>query len=255
MKKYICTLFAILSFSYYLWLGFHNSFRMSVLPFWLLLSILFILIGYRENIPLLKQFPPFLCRIIKTVLLIALFFFLLVESFVLWGMTRKPGENLDYLIVLGAGLKGDKPSSVLEQRLECAYKYLETHPDTLVIVSGGQGPTEVVSEAESMKNWLLQKGIHSSRIIMEDNSTTTAENMRYSFAYIKKEPGNIGIVTNNFHVFRSLCIANHSKEEAFGESENYKICGMAADFPALLLPHYMVREFFTICVDSLLGNM
>lgn len=255
MKKYLCTFFAIISFFYYLWLGFHNSFRMSVLPFWLLLSILFILIGYRENIPLLKQFPPFLCRTIKTALLIALFFFLFIESFVLWGMTRNPNKNFDYLIVLGAGLNGDKPSSVLVQRLECAYKYLDTHPDTLVIVSGGQGPTEVVSEAESMKNWLLQKGVHSSRIFMEDNSTTTAENMRYSFAYIKREPCNIGIVTNNFHVFRSLCIASHNRKESFGSPENYRIYGMAADFPPLLLPHYMVREFFTICADTLLGNM
>lgn len=86
--------------------------------------------------------------------------------------------------MLGAGLNGDKPSAVLEMRLEKARLYLQEHPQTVVIVSGGQGPTEPVSEAESMKNWLMEKGIPNSRIIMEDKSTTTAENIRYSLREI-----------------------------------------------------------------------
>lgn len=64
--------------------------------------------------------------------------------------------------MLGAGLNGDKPSAVLEMRLERAHLYLQEHPQTIVIVSGGQGPTEPVSEAESMQNWLLGKGIPAS---------------------------------------------------------------------------------------------
>ena len=123
-------------------------------------------------------------RILKICFYACLIFFLFVESCIIWGISRDTGENLDYILVLGAGLNGDKPSAVLEMRLEKARLYLQEHPQTVVIVSGGQGPTEPVSEAESMKNWLMEKGIPNSRIIMEDKSTTTAENIRYSLRVI-----------------------------------------------------------------------
>lgn len=260
MKKYIYTLLALLSFLYYLWLGFHNSFRMSVLPFWIILSALFLLLGYLHRLTLYHKIPAFMKRVLKICFCACLIFFLFVESCIVWGISRDTGENLDYILVLGAGLNGDKPSAVLEMRLEKARLYLQEHPQTVVIVSGGQGPTEPVSEAESMKNWLVEKGIPDSRIIMEDKSTTTAENIRYSFTLMDMEasvqkPLNIGIATSNFHVFRSLCIARHIGKESFPSGHCYRIYGLPASFPPLLLPHYMVREFFTICVDALLGNL
>lgn len=260
MKKFIYTLLALLSLLYYLWLGFHNSFHMSVLPFWLILSFFFLFLGYRHRLPLFHKIPAFIQRILKAGFYACLLLFLFVESCIIWGIGQDTGENLDYIIVLGAGLNGDKPSSVLEMRLEKARLYLQEHPRTIVIVSGGQGPTEPVSEAESMKNWLVEKGISDSRIIMEDKSTTTAENIRYGFALMETEsnptnPLNIGIATSNFHVFRSLCIARHIGKENFAAWQNYQIYGLPAHFPPLLLPHYMVREFFTICVDTLLGNL
>lgn len=260
MKKYIYTLLAFLSFFYYLWLGFHNSFRMSVLPFWLILSFFFLFLGYRHRLPLFHIIPAFIRRLLKVCFYICLLFFLFVESCIIWGISRNTSENLDYIIVLGAGLNGDKPSAVLEMRLERAHLYLQEHPQTIIIVSGGQGPTEPVSEAESMQNWLLEKGIPASRIIMEDKSTTTAENIRYSFTLMNMEhsspkPLNIGIATSNFHVFRSLCIARHICRENVPSGQNYRIWGLPAHFPPLLLPHYMIREFFTICVDALLGNL
>lgn len=259
MKRVLYTCLSVLSFSYYLWLGMHNGFGMSVLPFWLLLSLLFLLLGYHARLPVVRKLPPPVLRIFKAVLLVGLIFFLMTEVLILWGMTRSGSGKPDYIIVLGAALNGDKPSSVLEQRLERACLYLESRPETKVIVSGGQGPSETISEAESMKNWLTEKGISEARIFVEDKSTTTAENMRYSFPYINADNPdtdiNVGIVTNNFHVFRSVCIANRIKKEPPFQKTTYNIYGIAADFPPLLLPHYMVREFFTICVDALLGNM
>lgn len=275
MKKFLCLFFAILSFLYYLWLGIHNGFHMSVLPFWLLLSMLLLAAAF-----LFPKLPAILRRIFRLCLVIGTLFFLLVEGCIIWGMTRNCPEHLDYIIVLGAGLNGEKPSSVLEKRLESALTYMQTHPQTKAVVSGGQGANESISEAESMKNWLLEHGIDSSRILTENHSTTTAENMRYSFSCIALEEQNaepvrltdsgqhelnnraehpqninIGIATSNFHVFRALCIADRVKEENGGSAENYHTFGIAADFSPLLLPHYMVREFFTVCVDAALGNM
>lgn len=275
MKKYLCSFFAILSFLYYLWLGIHNSFHMSVLPFWLLLSMLLLAVAF-----LFPKLPAILRRIFRLCLIAGTLFFLLVEGCIVWGMAGSCPEDLDYIIVPGAGLNGEKPSSVLEKRLESALAYMQTHPRTKAVVSGGQGANEKISEAESMKNWLLEHGIDRSRILMEDRSATTAENMRYSFSCIALEEQNsgsatptdssyhgqdsrteypqsinIGISTSNFHVFRALCIANKVKEENGLSAGNYHTFGIAADFSPLLLPHYMVREFFTVCVDAAWDNM
>lgn len=116
MKKYIYTLLALISFLYYLWLGFHNSFRMSVLPFWIILSALFLLLGHRHRLTLCHKIPAFMKRVLKICFCACLIFFLFVESCIVWGISRDTGENLDYILMLGAGLNGDKPSAVLEIR-------------------------------------------------------------------------------------------------------------------------------------------
>lgn len=278
IKNSVCLFLSALSFLYYLWLGAHNGFRMSVLPFWLLLSVLLLFPVF-----LFPKLPAAARRIFSLFLLAGTLFFLAVEGCILWGMSGAGAEDLDYIIIPGAGLNGEKPSSVLEKRLECALAYLKTHPGTKAVVSGGQGADESISEAESMKNWLLGQGISGSRILTEDRSSTTAENMRYSLACIAaaeqasasgcRTPATennghensgipvfaqnirIGIATSNFHVFRALCIAGRVIRENGMYNGNFQISGMPADFPPLLLPHYMVREFFTVCVDTALGNM
>lgn len=260
MKKILCSILSIVSFLYYLWLGIHNGFGLSVLPFWLLLSILFLFLGHWKSLPFSRRIPRFLTRAAKFCLTAFFLFFFAIESLVVWGMTlREPAEDLDYLIVLGAGVNENRPSHTLELRLERALDYLDSHPDTRILVSGGQGSSEKISEAESMYQWLLENGVDSSRILMENHSTTTAENMRYSIPIIQSGRSSgevsIGIVTSNFHIFRSLCLADHACDALTDQQTVYHLYGLPADFPVPALPHYMVREFFTICVDTLLGNM
>lgn len=256
MKKIICTFFAAVCFLYYLRLGFYNGFQMSVLPFWLLLSMLLLLLGFWKELPFTNRIPRPLLTIGKVCLTTAVLFFLLVEGMIVWGMTLKEPDapDLDYLLVLGAGVNDNRPSHTLELRLMRALDYLDAHPDTRIVVSGGQGPTENISEAESMYRWLLENGVDSSRILMENKSVTTAENMQYSMPLIIADNSfdeiSIGIVTSNFHVFRSLCLAEQQKSRP-----HITLYGLPADFPLGALPHYMVREFFTTCVDTWLGNM
>ena len=128
------------------------------------------------------------------------------------GMLQKPSRNLDTLIVLGAQVNGTKLSNSLKLRLERAKEYLDENPETIAVVSGGKGSGEEISEAEAMYEYLVSQGIDETRLIKENRSTNTNENLKYSLALLEeksnKKPGNlrIGIVTNGFHVFRGTSI-------------------------------------------------
>ena len=265
MKKTVCLLYASASMAYYLWLGVHNHFQLSVLSFWLLLSLLLLWIAFWDRLPGKDRIPRPVIFAAKLCLGAGLALFLSVETLVLWGMGQAAPEEpeLDYVIVLGAGLNGERPSHTLELRLEHALSYLQEHPRTKVLVTGGLNASASVTEAQAMENWLLEKGVEPRRILTEDRSTTTAENMQFGFPILLEDAdgtGNkdvlfVGIATSDFHVFRSLCLASRAVRDTAAPGMDVCLYGMAADFPAASLSHYMVREFFTTCVDTLRGNM
>ena len=153
----------------------------------------------------------------------------------------------EYLIVLGAQMRENGPSVVLQYRLETATEYLTEHPQVLCIVSGGKGNNENISEAEGMRDYLVAHGIDASRIILEDRSTDTSENLRYCLSLLPSADTPVGIVTNNFHMYRALGIA---------EQCGYKnASGVPARSTAEYLPHNMTREVVGVLKDTLVGNM
>ena len=166
---------------------------------------------------------------------IGLLVFCIVEGCVISQMHADGRGGLDYIIVLGAQVRKDGPSPVLKYRLDKAVEYLNENPDTVCIVSGGQGSNEPWSEAEGMAQYLQEKGIDTARILTEDQSQTTEQNITNS-KMLMKEGASVGIVTNNFHVFRALQIA-----KKYGLSD---VCGIAADSTPKYLPNNMLREFF-----------
>ena len=112
------------------------------------------------------------------------------------------------LIVLGAGVNGTVPSLSLRERLDSAYAYLTDHPQTVCIVSGGQGSGEDITEAECMYVYLTGKGIDPDRIIREDRATSTQENLSYSLALVEPTPSDsIGILSSEYHLYRASLIA------------------------------------------------
>ena len=123
---------------------------------------------------------------------------------------------------------------MLKYRLDKALEYMNENPKTICIVSGGQGYNEPYSEAEGMAKYLIEQGMSSDRIIKEDKSKTTEQNIANSMKYIKKK-ATIGLVTNNFHVYRALQIAKNQKIE--------NIHGIAADSSAFYMPNNMFREY------------
>ena len=158
--------------------------------------------------------------------------FILTEMLIIRGMSAGRYGEYTYLIVLGAQVDGRRI------RLDRAAGYLKEHPDTRVIVSGGKGNGEEISEADAMKEYLVQKGIEGKRILKEGRSRTTKENLRFSQAYIEDLDQPIGIISNNFHLYRAVCYA---KKAGYGQP-----CPLAADCHPLLLPNYMVRECLAV---------
>ena len=213
---------------------------------WLLAGVCLLLLGIllaKNKIRLSKGTKKFIGVIVAAGFII----FLNIAGLIVSGFFEKGEENLDYVIVLGAQMKENGPSSTLKARLDRAIDYLEENPNTKVIVSGGQGSDEIISEAEGMKNYLVQNGIAEERILMEDNSVNTNQNLKFSSEYINIEEDTVGIVTSNFHIYRSVRLA---KKQGY---EN--VCGIAAKSHKFLLPANMLREFVCIVYYGVTGAM
>ncbi len=172
--------------------------------------------------------------------------FCVVEGMVLSQFNAKAQPGADYCIVLGAQWKRNGPSEVLRRRLDKAMEYLSANPDTRVIVSGGQGSNEVISEAAGMSQYLINAGIAEERILLEDKSTNTQQNFAYSAELLDKKNSRVVVVTNNFHVFRALRIA---------EKQGYQAEGLAASSVNFLLPNNLLREFCGVLKDFCVGNI
>lgn len=212
---------------------------------WGVMGICFLLWGIFGR-GIWHHFPLWLKRVGGICTVIGLLFFATIEGMVLSGFGAKGEPGLDYIIVLGAQLKNGGPSYVLQKRLDKALAYLQENPDTKVIVSGGQGKDEPDTEAQGMYDYLTARGISPERILLEDESRNTSQNIRFSSHYFDKETDRIGIVTNNFHIFRALRLA---------EGAGYQlVCGIAAESHPGLLLNNMLREFFGIVKDFLVGN-
>jgi uncharacterized SAM-binding protein YcdF (DUF218 family) len=169
--------------------------------------------------------------------------FIIVEAVVAsHSKTSADAGGADYLIVLGAGLRGSTPSPTLTSRLDAALDYLDANPETVVVVSGGQGSGEDIAEAEAMSKYLTEHGVHSEKIIEEKLSVSTAENLRFSFSLIdsdasaRKITPKIAVLTNEFHIYRTGILAKRDHRD---------VSLISAPTPiGYLKVTYYVREYF-----------
>lgn len=236
----------MLCLGYYLVCGLSVRFGISLLWIWLALGLILIgracagiFLGFRE--------PIWLRWTLGVGLALALGVFIVIERPILSHMNDRCPPDMDYLLVLGAKVNGEEPSPALQYRIDLARDYLEKNPRTVAVLSGGQGSDEDISEAECMRRALLSSGVAPERLIMEDQSTSTAENLRFSLALLPEEGQKVGIVTNNFHVYRALQLARHLSGHEF--------YGQATQFSLWMLPHYLVRECAAVIAETLRGNL
>ena len=192
--------------------------------------------------------------VIKISIIIFVFLFCFVQYFIIkeYITDRKAvneNKKVDYVIILGARVKGENPTKSLMERIKVATEYLKKNPEVKVIATGGQGKNEGVAEGLAIKRELLKNGISEDRIILEDKSKNTVENFKFSLEKIKNILNNneknqkikVLIVTNDYHIFRSKNIA---RKVGF-DNENYEIYGLPAKTPLISIPKSYFREFLS----------
>jgi uncharacterized SAM-binding protein YcdF (DUF218 family) len=147
-------------------------------------------------------------RIVKLIVLIGFILCIIIGAVIgSFGYFSKPKKS-DCIIVLGCQVKGTYPSPFLAARLDEGIKLLKQGFSSYIIVSGGKGAGEEISEAEAMKNYLTSKGIDENRIIMEDKSLSTMENLKFSKAVMdSKGFKSVIIVSNKYHLKRASVMA------------------------------------------------
>lgn len=185
---------------------FTSNFNMGNLLVWLLAAAM---VGYAVfRRPLNAWFSAGVGRAVWWVLVIGLAVYGLLLGFVAFsGYANAPTGQEQVLVVLGAGLRGDRPSLLLRYRLDKAYEYAVEHPGVLVVTSGGQGRDEWVPEGRAMRDYLINKGLDPERILAECKSTSTEENFAFSLALLREhgydEKTPIVYTTNAFHCYRA----------------------------------------------------
>ncbi|MEG0180910.1 MAG: YdcF family protein, partial [Peptostreptococcaceae bacterium] len=162
-----------------------------------------------------KKYLTLISKIYNFLVVIFITSFIIIELALIININQfkeaKEIENVNYLIVLGAGLDGYEVGNILKSRLDKAIEYYNLNKDTQIIVSGGQGKDELISEAEAMSRYLIEQGVNKKQIIKEDKATTTLENIKFSKEILKNrkdENEKLLIVTNEFHLTRAILISN-----------------------------------------------
>lgn len=245
-KEIICVLCAVFCFVYCLVIfSIRSGTHMYLI--WAAGGIFFVALAFFLHFEMWSRLPAVLRKVLLAGILLGTLIFVIVEGCIISGFGAKGEKNLDYIIVLGAQVKQNGPSAALKFRLNRAYDYLVENENTICIVSGGQGANEPFSEAQGMYDYLVGKGIAPQRIIMEDKSKNTSENIAFSMKFLDKENDSVGIVTNNFHVFRGVHLARHQGIR--------NVCGISAYSDKFFLLNNMVREFAGILKDLLFGNL
>lgn len=238
----------VISLVYFTGAFYSSGMSNKFIIFWLILGIICIIIGRIPNkVQTISRLSTPMKAVLTFLLVVCISFVGILEGCVISGFVNQPPKDLDYIIVLGAQVKWSGMSKILKQRTDAAGEYLLENPNTKVVVSGGKGYNEPTSEAYAMEEYLIKEyHISKDRIISEDKSTSTAENIAFSKKYIPLD-SKVGIVTSNFHAFRAGKIA---KKAGFKEVHT-----VPAFSELLQLPTNMIREGLALFKDWVVGNI
>ena len=173
-------------------------------------GIIAVILFYEVTRILLPRYPKVLKplrRIFTACLVIGLLIFSITEGFIIGASFGNPEKHCDYFVVLGAKVREDGPSVSLWDRIYGAESYLKSHPDVIAVVSGGQGNDEPMTEGQAMYDELVNLGIPGERIWIEDQATSTRENITFALDLIEEKtgirPDTLGVVSSEYHLFRA----------------------------------------------------
>lgn len=187
------------------------------------ICIIGIILVYKGLNLLAKKYPRdarTLKRIFTVILCIGLLVVGITECIIIKASFGDPKEHCDYMVVLGAKVRTEGPSVSLMDRIRAAKTYLDSHPDVIAVVSGGQGTDEPMTEARCMYEELVELGVDPQRIWIEDQATSTWENLNFSLNLIEEKtgtrPGKIGILSSEYHLYRASLFADACGVESVG---------------------------------------
>ena len=159
-------------------------------------------------------------RVFTFFLIIGLLVVGITECLIIHASFGDKDETCQYMLVLGAKVRNDGPSVSLMDRIKATAAYMEAHPDVIAIVSGGKGPDEPITEAQCMFEQLVKLGVDPERIWLEDQATSTWENLRFAMNLIEEKTGQrpekIGLLSSEYHLFRAKMFARACGVEAVG---------------------------------------
>lgn len=240
IKRFILFLIGAMFLSYYVALipvlGVRSANVISLLA-----AIFFIL--YALEFPRFLVFPQIgKRRLLRYLLYLCFVFFIVVLGVIMYlAHTSTVTYKEDAVIVLGSGVNGKQITEPFLTRLNYCITYHNKNPRALIVVSGGQGPREDISEAQAGVDYLEQNGIPASQILLEDKSVSTLQNFSLSKLILDKKLGGnytVAFITNPFHIFRATEIAQKLGMHATHGSAHY--------YPRYLVPLTYIREFLAV---------
>lgn len=197
-----------------------------------------------------KRKAKLLTRILSCLLVLGLAAASITGAVIYKGSLGQASRDCQYVVVLGAGVNGSTPSLSLKERICGAYDYLSAHEDAICIVSGGQGDGEDITEAACMFRELTEMGIPAQRIWLEEQSSSTRENLRFSLDLIEAKtgtrPSEIGLVSSEYHLYRAGLFAREQGVRAYGIPAK-------TDWLSLRV-NYFLREIVAVWFYALAGN-
>lgn len=261
---------AILCLLYYGVIALYSGLSTSFVLIWPTMAIFFVLLAaglhYYHRHP--QSVPQWLVVSTATFCTACLVIFVAVELLIGWSAVTSTRRAAEYVIVLGAKVRGSELSNSLKKRLDKALEYAENNPNTVLVLSGGKGEGEDISEAEAMYDYLQYNGIPESQLLLEEQSVNTVQNIVFSKKVIdyqekykameareslldsykeRSDSVKIAVLTSNYHVFRAKSIAR--------KQGIYNISGIAAPGEPVLAIHMWVRECFAVLKDKFMGKM
>lgn len=216
---------------------------------WILLGAgCFLLVLLGPRILSLRRPVPLIAR---GVLALALGAFFLIEGAILSAALQTPVPGAAYVIIPGAKVDGAVPSLTLDRRIRGAADYLLENPDSVAVATGGQGQGEALSEAAVIARELESLGISPERILLEQKSTSTLENLAFALEAIEARGGRpedpTVIVSSAFHLYRAQKLA--------GKLGYHAVSGKGCPSMRYLEPHYFLREAAALVKEKLDGNL
>ncbi len=181
-------------------------------------------------------------KLVNIGIIIIIISFIMIESMIITGAYVNDTKDIDYFLILGAGIIDDRPSLELKYRLDTVVNFTkESNYNQKVILCGGRGKDEKFSEAYVMEKYLIDHGFNKEMILKEEKSRSTYENIKYAKEIIEvvdsRDNIKVAISSNDFHLFRAKLIASRLGFEA---------TGLPAKTPLYIIPNHHVREYFAI---------